>query len=143
MCRHGRIAGRRVASQLRRAPAASPQSEFKTMQASSAADAGVGTHAIPDHVPRELIRPFDFRTGLGPYPHESVAALHSGPRVFFSPTHHNAIPGPGTWVLTRAEDIRGALQDAMTFSSNVRRSNSGLSLIPLELDPPEHPKFRV
>jgi cytochrome P450 len=113
------------------------------MQASSAADPGVGTHAIPDHVPRELVRPFDFRTGLGPYPHESVAALHSGPRVFFSPTHHNAIPGPGTWVLTRAEDIRGALQDAMTFSSNVRRSNSGLSLIPLELDPPEHPKFRA
>jgi cytochrome P450 len=113
------------------------------MQASSAAGPGVGSHAIPDHVPRDLIRSFDFRTGLGAYPHESVAALHSGPRVFFSPAHHNAIPGPGTWVLTRAEDIRAALQDALTFSSNVRRSNSGLSLIPLELDPPEHPKFRA
>ena len=113
------------------------------MQASSAADPGAGAHSIPDHVPRELIRSFDFRTGLGSHPHESVAALHSGPRVFFSPTHHNAIPGPGTWVLTRAEDIRAALQDATTFSSNVRRSNSGLTLIPLELDPPEHPKFRV
>jgi cytochrome P450 len=123
--------------------AAPRNSEFKTMQASSAADPGVGTHAIPEHVPRELIRSFDFRTGLGPYPHESVAALHAGPRIFFSPTHHNAIPGPGTWVLTRAEDIRAALQDATTFSSNVRRSNFGLSLIPLELDPPEHPKFRA
>jgi cytochrome P450 len=98
---------------------------------------------IPAHVPRELVREFDFRTGLGSYPHAAVAALHSGPRVFYSPVHHNAIPGPGTWVLTRAADIRAALQDAATFSSAVRRSNSALSLIPLELDPPEHPKFRA
>jgi cytochrome P450 len=99
--------------------------------------------SIPEHVPRELVREFDFRTGLGNYPHTAVAALHSGPRVFYSPVHHNAIPGPGTWVLTRAADIRAALQDAATFSSAVRRSNSALSLIPLELDPPEHPKFRA
>ena len=99
--------------------------------------------SIPEHVPRELVREFDFRTGLGNYPHTAVAALHSGPRVFFSPVHHNAIPGPGTWVLTRAADIRAALQDAATFSSAVRRSGSTLSLIPLELDPPEHPKFRA
>src|SRR5579864_3004719 len=99
--------------------------------------------AIPEHVPLALVREFDFRTGLGSYPHQAVAALHSGPRVFFSPVHHNAIPGPGTWVLTRAADIRAALQDAATFSSAVRRSNSALSLIPLELDPPEHPKFRA
>ena len=99
--------------------------------------------SIPEHVPRELVREFDFRTGLGNYPHTAVAALHSGPRVFYSPVHHNAIPGPGTWVLTRAADIRAALQDAATFSSQVRRSNSALALIPLELDPPEHPKFRA
>jgi cytochrome P450 len=100
-------------------------------------------HTIPDHVPPDLIQEFDFRTGLGSHPHSTVAALHDGPRVFFSPVHHNAIPGPGTWVLTRAEDIRAALQDAATFSSNVRRSNSGLSLIPLEMDPPDHGKFRA
>src|SRR5579862_8612947 len=113
------------------------------MQAFSAAGPGIGAHTVPDHVPRELVRAFDFRSGLGPYPHDAVAALHSGPRVFFSPTHHNAIPGPGTWVLTRAADIRAALQDAETFSSNVRRSSSQLTLIPLELDPPAHPKFRA
>src|ERR1700756_3222447 len=106
------------------------------MTASSTAAAGAPV--IPEHVPRELVREFDFRTGLGNYPHTAVAALHSGPRVFYSPVHHNAIPGPGTWVLTRAADIRAALQDAATFSSAVRRSNSALSLIPLELDPPEH-----
>jgi cytochrome P450 len=100
-------------------------------------------HPIPDHVPPELVREFDFRTGLGSHPHDTVAALHDGPRVFFSPVHHNAIAGSGTWVLTRAEDIRAALQDAATFSSNVRRSNSGLSLIPLELDAPDHAKFRA
>ena len=100
-------------------------------------------HPIPAHVPPELVHEFDFRTGLGSHPHSSVAALHAGPRVFFSPVHHNAIDGAGTWVLTRAEDIRAALQDAATFSSNVHRSNSGLSLIPLELDAPEHAKFRA
>src|SRR5882757_6179587 len=111
------------------------------MQATSAAD-GSAASRIPAHVPPELVREFDFRTGLGSHPHSAVAALHAGPRVFFSPVHHNAIPGPGTWVLTRAEDIRAALQDAATFSSKIMRSNSALSLIPLELDPPQHPKFR-
>jgi len=112
------------------------------MQPSSAAG-HESPHAIPDHVPPELVHEFDFRTGLGSHPHSTVAALHDGPRVFFSPVHHNAIAGSGTWVLTRAEDIRAALQDAATFSSNVRRSNSGLSLIPLELDAPDHAKFRA
>jgi cytochrome P450 len=45
--------------------------------------------------------------------------------------------------LTHAADIRAALQDAQTFSSKIMRSNSGLRLIPLELDPPEHPLFRA
>jgi cytochrome P450 len=112
------------------------------MQPSSAAGRE-SPHSIPAHVPPELVHEFDFRTGLGTHPHSTVAALHDGPRVFFSPVHHNAIAGAGTWVLTRAEDIRAALQDAATFSSNVRRSNSGLSLIPLELDAPEHAKFRA
>lgn len=112
------------------------------MQPSSAAG-HESPHHIPDHVPPELVHEFDFRTGLGSHPHSAVAALHDGPRVFYSPVHHNAIAGAGTWVLTRAEDIRAALQDAATFSSNVRRSNSGLSLIPLELDAPDHAKFRA
>ena len=113
------------------------------MHTSTAAERNSCAPPIPPHVPRELVREFDFRTGLGAYPHSSVAALHEGPRVFFSPVHHNSIPGPGTWVLTRAADIRAALQDAETFSSKIMRSNSGLQLIPLELDPPEHPKFRA
>ncbi len=112
------------------------------MQPSSAAELE-GVHRLPDHVPANLVHVFDFRTGLGTHPHSTVAALHDGPRVFFSPVHHNAIPGPGTWVLTRAEDIRAALQDSATFSSNVRRSNSGLTLIPLEMDAPDHGKFRA
>jgi cytochrome P450 len=113
------------------------------MQASTATERDSAHPSIPAHVPAELVREFDFRTGLGSYPHSTVADLHAGPRVFFSPVHHNSIPGPGTWVLTRAEDIRAALQDAATFSSKIMRSNSGLRLIPLELDAPEHPKFRA
>ena len=112
------------------------------MQASSAVEHNAAPR-IPAHVPPELVHEFDFRTGLGSHPHATVARLHSGPRIFYSPVHHNSIPGPGTWVLTRAADIRAALQDAQTFSSKIMRSNSGLALIPLELDPPEHPLFRT
>src|SRR5260370_19822115 len=113
------------------------------MQSSAAANGKVGDHRVPDHVPPELVREFDFRTGLGSHPHSAVAALHDGPRVFFSPVHHNSIPGPGTWVLTRAEDIRAALQEAATFSSKIMRSSSALRLIPLAMHQPEHAKFRA
>ncbi len=37
---------------------------------------------IPDHVPSELVHAFDFRTGLGNYPHSTVAELHNSPRIF-------------------------------------------------------------
>src|SRR5260370_29330023 len=112
------------------------------MQPPSAAERQSSHPAVPEHVPAELVRQFDFRTDLGSYPHTTVAALHDGPRVFFSPVHHNAIPGPGTWVLTRAEDIRSALQATATFSSKIIRSNSNVSPIPLALDPPPPPQFR-
>ncbi|MFP6850430.1 MAG: cytochrome P450 [Pseudomonas sp.] len=99
--------------------------------------------AIPSHVPRELVVDFDFRTGLSDRPHETVAALHNGPRIIYSPVNHHLKAGHGTWIPTWAEDIRKVLQDAETFSSKVVRSNSDLTLIPLELDPPMHGGFRT
>ena len=56
------------------------------MQASSAQGLTSARPPIPDHVPAELVREFDFRTGLGDHPHSMVAALHDGPpRVLFPP----------------------------------------------------------
>jgi cytochrome P450 len=98
---------------------------------------------IPTHVPAELVREFDFRTGLGDRPHEAVAKLLDGPRIVYSPVNHHHKPGVGSWIPTWAEDIRAVLQNTEAFSSKVVRSSSDLTLIPLELDPPLHGSFRA
>ena len=102
--------------------------------------------AVPPHVPRDLVRPFDFRTGLGDRPQETIGQLHDGPRIFYSPVHHHAEHGTGTWVLTHAADIRRVLQDAERFSSKdktARAKGRGWGLIPLEIDTPDHGKYRA
>ena len=55
---------------------------------------------------------------------------------------------PGSWMLSRAEDIRNVLQQPELFSSKgiagfSRLVGESWDLIPLELDPPEHAKFRT
>ena len=103
---------------------------------------------MPAHVPAELVRTFDFRTGLGSCPHETVARLHQGPRIFYSPVSHQqrAKTGHGTWIVTKAEDIRYVLQNPEIFSSAAPRSHAAgetWRLIPLEVDPPEHGQYRA
>lgn len=105
---------------------------------------------IPDHVPPHLIGSFNFYTSPQMVPTEmgdpqaATSALHQGPPVFYAP--NNTRNGEGTWVIVRAEDQRRVLQDAETFSSNRRLFSSALGedwpLIPLEVDPPEHAKWR-
>jgi cytochrome P450 len=55
---------------------------------------------------------------------------------------------PGSWMLSRAEDVRHVLQQPELFSSKgiagfSRMVGESWDLIPLELDPPEHAKFRT
>jgi cytochrome P450 len=55
---------------------------------------------------------------------------------------------PGNWILTKAEDIREVLQHPELFSSKgiagfSRLVGESWDLIPLELDPPDHAKFRA
>jgi cytochrome P450 len=61
-------------------------------------------------------------------------------RVLWSPNHG------GYWILTRAEDIRSALQQPELFSSSATGIPAHVSrkekLAPLELDPPEHTAYR-
>ena len=101
---------------------------------------------VPSHVPPELVKYCDFRTGLGPYPQEQLGELHDGPRIFYTPVAHQDRGTRGAWVLTKAEDIRYVLQNAELFSSAQQpRSQTGgqnWPLIPLELDPPEHGDYR-
>jgi cytochrome P450 len=104
----------------------------------------------PEHVPEALVCPFSFWTSPGMEavpdsdPHAAVAVLRDLPPVFWAPG--NTFDGQGTWMLTRAADMRMVLQDATTYSSN-RQFFSPLvganwPLIPLEIDPPDHARFR-
>lgn len=103
---------------------------------------------VPAHVPKELVRDFDFVTGLTDRPHDVIAQLHDGPRTIFSRTQHSPVRKGGTWIPTKAADLRTILQDPETFSSKGFTSFSMAlgetwDLIPIELDPPEHSKFRA
>lgn len=107
-------------------------------------------HPIPDHVPPHLVGTFNLYTSPGMMPtplgdpQAATSVLHAGPPIFFAPG--NTRNGEGTWMVIRAEDQRKVLQDGVTFSSNRRIFASALGedwpLIPLEVDPPEHGKWR-
>ena len=103
--------------------------------------APASTHDVPAHVPPELVREFDHHA-------EPVAAPNCfapfdrlyGQRVFWSPLHG------GFWVLTRSRDIDEALHRPDVFSSSPvgipGMQGYPRKLIPEELDPPEHGKYR-
>jgi cytochrome P450 len=95
---------------------------------------------IPDHVPPEAVRDFDYhhdpRFAADPF---GTFDGVRGQRAFFSPAYG------GYWVLTRAADIREAFQHPEWFSSTITGippTPRPRSLLPLELDPPEHGKYR-
>lgn len=104
----------------------------------------------PDHVPEALVGSFNLMDGPGmqpvPWgdPHAAIASLLDGPPIYYS--LNASRNGEGAWMIIRAEDQRAVLQDGVTFSSNRNIFASALGedwpLIPLELDPPEHGKFR-
>jgi cytochrome P450 len=104
------------------------------------------TQDIPSHVPPDLVRPFDFysdpRYLIDPF--AMTRTLRDGPPIFYTPDHYQK---SGSWVLTRAEDIRAAWQNTELFSSHNYVNFSGLIgeswlLTPVELDPPLHTAFR-
>ncbi len=104
----------------------------------------------PAHVPPELVGGFNLMDDpsmmpqpLGD-PHTAIARLLDGPPIFYS--LNMTRNGEGAWIVVRAEDQRRVLQDGVTFSSNRNIFSSALGetwpLIPLEIDPPEHGKWR-
>lgn len=99
------------------------------------------TTARPDHVPAELVRDVDhvFGPEFLADPFAAFRALRDQ-RALWSPNHG------GYWILTRAQDIRAALQQPELFSSSATGIPAHVSrkekLAPLELDPPEHTAYR-
>jgi cytochrome P450 len=104
-------------------------------------------YGLCEHVPLELVRRGP-TPGLGEdsCPYQQFAAMHEEPRVqFLQPDFMR--PG-GSWTISRGEDVRYVLQHPELFSSEGIAGFSMLlgqswKLIPLELDPPEHTKYRT
>jgi cytochrome P450 len=101
---------------------------------------------IPAHVPPELVR----STGLteGPEflaaPHAFMAAMHEN----YPPVFYNCSPYTGNaWQITRYEDAYFVLRNPQIFSTHgsvgfPRDPRDWFYFIPLEIDPPEHRKYR-
>ena len=102
---------------------------------------------IPAHVPRELVSESIWygQKDVAGDPNAGLTAYYDGPRIIYIPAN-NRNPF-GTWVLTRFDDIRKAFSDTEHFTSkhiagfNVLVGMDAL-LIPVELDPPDHNKYR-
>jgi cytochrome P450 len=111
-------------------------------------DSRVSVETVPSHVPAELVIPYDMLRVSGPKdnPFTVMRRFREAGPVFYTPVHFSN--PTGAWVLTRAEDIRAALQNPGLFSSKgvsgfSRLLGESWDMIPLELDPPDHTKFRT
>jgi len=105
--------------------------------------------SAPDHVPPDLVAPEPVTfNDTAACPYAKLSALHAGPRTIFTPASPGMRQPQGSWILTKAEDIRTTLQQPEIFSSKgiagfSRLVGESWDLIPLELDPPDHAKFRA
>ncbi len=96
---------------------------------------------VPDHVPAELVIPFDFRNDprIRKDPWGLFHSVNELPEIFYSPDLG------GHWVLGRAALLEEAWQrhDLFTTKSvSVPRIEAPFELIPLNLDPPEHRPYQ-
>jgi cytochrome P450 len=106
-----------------------------------------GARPIPDHVPHDRVRSFDIvgDPDMARCPFARATRLHDeAPRMFWN----TADPYfGGAWVPTRAEDIRFILDHPEIFTSKgqtqfAKFAGQNWDIIPLEIDPPEHGKYR-
>ena len=103
------------------------------------------TWAVPDHVPSDKVLDFDFYNfevddGECQIAMKRVLRAPGVPEVFWSP--YNG----GHWAVTRATQIADVLGDPTRFSSRQvtlpRQPPEANTTVPLQLDPPEHMKYR-
>jgi cytochrome P450 len=102
---------------------------------------------IPDHVPRELVHPIGLTEGpeFLAAPHQFMAGLHdTHPPIFYSTSEQ----GNNAWMLTKYDDVCHVLTHPKIFSTQgatpfPRDPNDYFYMIPLEINPPEHRKYRA
>ena len=104
-----------------------------------------GKDQIPPHVPKELIR----STGVpfGPEflanPHNYMAAMHEN----LPPIYYDVSDNANSWQLTKHEDALFALRHSEFFANEggspfPRDPDDYFYLLPVEIDPPHHRKYR-
>jgi cytochrome P450 len=99
---------------------------------------------IPDHVPASVVREFDYfhQPELLKNPHDAVEKVFADldPRILFTPSNG------GHWIIGGYKELVAAFRDAKTFSSTsmqIPEMADEVKLIPLNLDPPDHAKYRA
>jgi cytochrome P450 len=99
---------------------------------------------VPAHVPADLVHRVDHHNDavVKADPIGFMDELRERHRVFYSPVYE------GFWAVTRYEDQRAVLQQPDLFSSSPvglpgGPGYGGHKLLPIELDPPEHSKYRA
>jgi cytochrome P450 len=97
--------------------------------------------SIPPHVPHNLVRHYDFRHDriLATDPWKAIYALNEEPDIFWSPDLG------GYWVVTRGLFIEEVFSrgDLFTVKSlAIPKQPNAPVLIPNNLEPPEHGKYR-
>jgi cytochrome P450 len=101
---------------------------------------------IPDHVPPELIQEIPWHRGATTtgVPHDSFQRLNEGPEIFYAPTTPH---GCSAWVFRRVGRWREVALDSEHFSNATatpfaRMVGGDWQMIPIEIDPPLHPRYR-
>jgi cytochrome P450 len=101
---------------------------------------------VPEHVPDDLVQSFRFfdEPGMEKCPFDTILKLRQGKRIFWNVGEKQF---GGSWVVTRAEDARYVMSHPELFSSQGSAAFAQLigedwKMIPIELDPPVHTKFR-
>lgn len=98
---------------------------------------------VPSHVRSEQVVDFDVYTdeALKADLHLGYHALHgTKPDIFYTPRNG------GHWMVTRYDLMVPILRDTTHFSNrelDIPKSNSPNVMIPLNLDPPEHARYRA
>jgi cytochrome P450 len=117
------------------------------MASTEATTPATSPFAIPPHVPAELVRSIGLTDGpeFLAAPHTFMADLHNTqPRIFYNTSQHM----PGSWLLTNYEDAYFVLRHPEIFTTAgatpfPRDPNNYFYFIPLEIDPPDHRKYRA
>ncbi|MGE0408396.1 MAG: cytochrome P450 [Amphiplicatus sp.] len=106
------------------------------------------TFQKPAHVPDHLFVPGNIWENMGDCPHAYVKKTIGDGDIAYLQTHvHAGKALEGIWLTVSADTTRRVLSDTESFSSVGATFYStflgGLTFFPVEIDPPEHTKYRA